>query len=120
MQITIQCIPCSYTEFEYYTGSSDNSIVYSLIQHLPEIFGDIASINNSSSLHSSSFPTSAATMPPIYLILWATFIILLFILSIGLLYLQPFIISFFYSLRRINYGLLVDKLKACTQFQIIK
>jgi archaemetzincin len=67
MQITIQRIPCSYSEFEYNTSSSDNSIVYSLIQHLSEIFGDIASINNSSSLHSSSFQTSAATMPPIYL-----------------------------------------------------
>jgi archaemetzincin len=62
MQITIQGIPCSYTEFEYSTSSSSgNSMVYSLIQH---IFGDVAGINNSSSLHSSSFQTSAATMPP--------------------------------------------------------
>jgi archaemetzincin len=67
MQITIQRIPCFYSEFEYNTSSSDNSIVYSLIQRLSEIFGDIASINNTSSLHSSSFQTPAATMPPAHL-----------------------------------------------------
>jgi hypothetical protein len=38
-------------------------MVYSLIQHLSEIFGDIASINNSSSLL-SSFQTLATTIPP--------------------------------------------------------
>jgi archaemetzincin len=68
MQIIIQRIPYSSSEFEYNTGSSSsNSIVYSLIQHLSEIFGDIASINNSSSLLSFSFQTSATTMPPAHL-----------------------------------------------------
>ena len=68
MQIVIQRIPYSSSEFEYNTGSSSsNSIVYSLIQHLSEIFGDIASINNSSSLLSFSFQTSATTMPPAHL-----------------------------------------------------
>ena len=64
MQIVIQRIPYSSSEFEYNTGSSSsNSIVYSLIQHLSEIFGDIASINNSNSLL-SSLQTPATTMPP--------------------------------------------------------
>jgi archaemetzincin len=68
MQIIIQRIPYSSSEFEYNNGSSSsNSIVYSLIQHLSEIFGDIASINNSSSLLSFSFQTSATTMPPVHL-----------------------------------------------------
>ena len=67
MQIIIQCIPCSSSEFEYNNASSDNSIVYSLIQHLSEIFGNIASINNSSSLLPPSFQTPAATMPPAHL-----------------------------------------------------
>ena len=67
MQIIIQCIPCSSSEFEYNNASSDNSIVYSLIQHLSEIFGNIASINNSSSLLPTSFQTPAATMPPAHL-----------------------------------------------------
>jgi archaemetzincin len=64
LQLTIQCIPSSSSEFKNNTISNGNGIVYSLIQHLSEIFGDLASINNSSSLHSSSFQTSAATMPP--------------------------------------------------------
>ena len=38
MQIIIQPIPCSASEFEY--NSSGNSIVYSLIQHLSKIFGE--------------------------------------------------------------------------------
>jgi archaemetzincin len=68
MQITIQRIPCSSSEFEYNnTSSSGNSMVYSLIQHLSEIFGDIACIDNSSSLISSSFQTPATTMPPAHL-----------------------------------------------------
>ena len=70
MQITIQRIPCSYTEFEYNTSSSsDNGIVYSLIQHLSKIFGDVAGIDDSR-LQSSCFqtPSTAATiMPPTYL-----------------------------------------------------
>jgi archaemetzincin len=66
MQILIQPIPYSTSEFEY--NSSGNSIVYSLIQHLSKIFGDMASID-SSSLQSSSFQasTAAAIMPPTYL-----------------------------------------------------
>ena len=68
MQIIIQRIPYSFSEFEYNTSSSSgNSIVYSLIQHLSEIFGDIASINNSNRLLSSSFQTSATTIPPAHL-----------------------------------------------------
>jgi archaemetzincin len=59
MQIIIQHIPYSSFEFEYNSGK--------LIQHLSEIFGDIASINNSNSLLSSSFQTSATTMPPVHL-----------------------------------------------------
>src|ERR671918_1205295 len=51
MQIIIQHIPYSCSEFEYCSSnSSGNSIAYSLIQHLLEIFGDTASINNSNSL----------------------------------------------------------------------
>ena len=64
MQIIIQPIRYSSSEFGYNTGSSGNSIVYSLIQHLSETFGDIASINNSNSLLSSSLQTPATTMPP--------------------------------------------------------
>ena len=64
MQIIIQPIPYSSSEFEYNTSSSGNSIVYSLIQHLSEIFGDIASINNSNSLLSSSLQTLATTVLP--------------------------------------------------------
>ena len=61
MQIIIQPILYSTSEFEY-------SIVYSLTQHLSKIFGDMASINNSSSLQSSfQATTAAATMPPTYL-----------------------------------------------------
>ena len=68
MQIIIQRIPYSFSEFEYNTSSSSgNSIVYSLIQHLSEIFGDIASINNSNSLLFSSFQTPATSMPPAHL-----------------------------------------------------
>ncbi|MDQ3840030.1 MAG: archaemetzincin family Zn-dependent metalloprotease [Thermoproteota archaeon] len=67
MQIIIQHIPYSSSEFEYNTSSSGNSIVYSLIQHLSEIFGNIASINNSNSLLSSSLQTPATTMPPAHL-----------------------------------------------------
>jgi archaemetzincin len=68
MQIIIQRIPYSCSEFEYNTSSSSgNSIVYSLIQHLSEIFGDTASINNSNSLLPFSFQTSATTMPPAHL-----------------------------------------------------
>ena len=67
MQIIIQRIPYSSSEFEYNTSisSSSNGIVYSLIQHLSEIFGDIVGINNSSNL--LSFQTSAITMPPAHL-----------------------------------------------------
>lgn len=63
MQIIIQRIPYSSSEFEYNTSisSSSNGIVYSLIQHLSEIFGDIVGINNSSNLLSFSFHTSATT-----------------------------------------------------------
>ena len=66
MQIIIQPIPYSTSEFEY--NSSGNSIVYSLIQHLSKIFGDMARID-SSSLQSSSFQasTAAAIMLPTYL-----------------------------------------------------
>ncbi len=68
MQIIIQPIPYSSSEFEYNTSiSSSNGIVYSLIQHLSEIFGDIVGINNSSNLLSFSFQTSATTMPPAHL-----------------------------------------------------
>jgi predicted Zn-dependent protease len=66
MQIIIQHIPYSSSKFEYNTSSSGNSIVYSLIQHLSEIFGDIASINNSNGLL-SSYQTTATTMPPAHL-----------------------------------------------------
>jgi hypothetical protein len=65
MQIIIQRIPCSSFGFEYntsYNTSSGNSIVYSLVQHLSEIYGDIASINNSSSLPSSCSNTPSTTM----------------------------------------------------------
>ena len=66
MQIIIQPIPCSASEFEY--DSSGNSIVYSLIQHLSKIFGDMASIDSSSlQSSSSSFQASASAMPPTYL-----------------------------------------------------
>lgn len=62
MQIIIQRIPYSSSEFEYNTSiSSSNGIGYSLIQHLSEIFGDIVGINNSSNLLSFSFQTSATT-----------------------------------------------------------
>jgi hypothetical protein len=45
MQIIIQRIPYSSSEFEYNTGnSSSNGIVYSLIQHLSEIFGEIVGL----------------------------------------------------------------------------
>ena len=68
MQIIIKRIPYSSSEFEYNTSiSSSNGIVYSLIQHLSEIFGDIVGINNSSNLLSFSFQTSATTMPPAHL-----------------------------------------------------
>ena len=68
MQIIIQRIPYSSSEFGYNTSiSSSNGIVYSLIQHLSEIFGDIVGINNSSNLLSFSFQTSATTMPPAHL-----------------------------------------------------
>ena len=68
MQIIIQRIPYSSSEFEYNTSiSSSNGIVYSLIQHISEIFGDIVGINNSSNLLSFSFQTSATTMPPAHL-----------------------------------------------------
>ena len=69
MQIIIQRIPYSSSEFEYNTSisSSSNGIVYSLIQHLSEIFGNTASINNSNSLLPFSFQTSATTMPPAHL-----------------------------------------------------
>ena len=68
MQIIIQRIPYSSSEFEYNTSiSSSNGIVYSLIQHLSEIFGDIVGSNNSSNLLSFSFQTSATTMPPAHL-----------------------------------------------------
>jgi archaemetzincin len=59
MQTIIQPILYSASEFEY-------SIVYSLIQHLSKIFGDMASIN-SSSMQSSFQASTAATMPPAYL-----------------------------------------------------
>lgn len=70
MQIIIQRIPYSLSssEFEYNTSnSSSNGIVYSLIQHLSEIFGDIVGFSNSSNLLSFSFQTSATTMPPAHL-----------------------------------------------------
>lgn len=68
MQIIIQRIPYPSSEFEYNTSiSSSNGIVYSLIQQLSEIFGDIVGINNSSNLLSFSFQTSATTMPPAHL-----------------------------------------------------
>ena len=68
MQIIIQRIPYSCSKFEYCTSSSSgNSIAYSLIQHLSEIFGDTASINNSNSMLPFSFQTSATTMPPAHL-----------------------------------------------------
>jgi archaemetzincin len=67
MQILIRPIPYFTSEFEY--NSSGNSIVYSLIQHLSKIFGDMASIDSSSLQSSSSFQasTAAAIMPPTYL-----------------------------------------------------
>ena len=66
MQIIIQPIPYSASEFEF--NSSSNSIVYSLIQHLLKIFGDKVGIDDSS-LQPSSFQISiaAATIPPTYL-----------------------------------------------------
>jgi predicted Zn-dependent protease len=67
MQIIIQRIPYSFSDIEYNTSSSSgNSVVYSLIQHLSEIYGDVASVNNSNSLL-SSFPIPATTMPPAHL-----------------------------------------------------
>jgi archaemetzincin len=66
MQIIIQPLPYSASEFEF--NSSSNSIVYSLIQHLLKIFGDKVGIDDSS-LQPSSFQisTAAATTPPTYL-----------------------------------------------------
>src|SRR5918995_966195 len=55
----------NHYNYGYY--SSSNGIVYSLIQHLSEISGDIVGINNSSNLLSFSFQTSATTMPPAHL-----------------------------------------------------
>ncbi len=70
MQITIQVLPCLYTEFEYSTSSSSGySMVYSLIQHLSKLFGDVASIDDSR-LQPSCFQTpstAAAIMSPTYL-----------------------------------------------------
>jgi archaemetzincin len=66
MQIIIQHIPRSSFEFKYVTRSG-NSIAYSLILHLSEIFGDIAGVDNSNSKLSSSFQIPTTTMPPAYL-----------------------------------------------------
>jgi archaemetzincin len=66
----MQRIPCSSFGFEYnmsYNTSSDSTIAYSLVQHLSEIYGDVASINNSSSLRSSCSNTPSTTMPPTHL-----------------------------------------------------
>jgi predicted Zn-dependent protease len=66
MQIIIKPIVVwSSSKLEY--NSSDSSIVSSLIQHLSKIFGEMASINSSSLQSSSSFQSSAGTMPPTYL-----------------------------------------------------
>jgi hypothetical protein len=67
MQIIIHCIPCFSFGLGYFTGydTSGNSIAYSLVQYLSEIYGDIASISNSGSLLSSNTPST--TMPPTHL-----------------------------------------------------
>ena len=66
MQIIIQPISCSASEFEH--NSNGNSIVYSLIQHLLKTFRDKVSIDNSSLQYSSfQISTAAATIPPTYL-----------------------------------------------------
>jgi hypothetical protein len=68
MQIIIHLIPCFSLGFRYFTShnTSGNSIAYSLVQHLSEIYGDIASISNSGGLLSSS-DTPSTTMPPAHL-----------------------------------------------------
>ena len=68
MEIIIQLITwSSSSELEF--NSSSSSIVSLLIRHLSKVFRDIASINNSSlqPSSSSSFQSSAVTMPPTYL-----------------------------------------------------
>jgi archaemetzincin len=67
MRIIIQQhIPPSSFEFEYITRSG-NSIAYSLILRISEIFGDVVDINNSSNLLSSFLIPTTTTMPPSYL-----------------------------------------------------
>ena len=69
MQIIIQPIPYSASEFEY-NSNNNSSLICSLIQHLSKIFGDMASINSGGLQSSSSSfqaSTTAATTPPTYL-----------------------------------------------------
>ncbi len=56
MQIIIQPVPCSESELEY--SSSSNSIIYSLIQHLPKTFGYVT---NTDSSRSRSFFQASTT-----------------------------------------------------------
>ena len=67
MQIIIDRIPCFSSGFGYFTSynTSGNSIAYSLVRYLSEIYGDIASISNSDSLLSSNTPSTK--MPPAHL-----------------------------------------------------
>jgi archaemetzincin len=60
MQIIIQPILYSATEFEY-------SLFYSLTQRLSKLFGDLASINNNSLQYSFQASTTAAIKLPTYL-----------------------------------------------------
>ena len=68
MQIIIRRISCFSSGFGYFTSynTSGNSIAYSLVQHLSEIYGDIVSISNSGSFL-SSINTPSTTMPPAHL-----------------------------------------------------
>jgi archaemetzincin len=66
--IIIRRIPCISFGSGYFTSynTSSNSTAYFLVHHLSEIYGDIASINNSGSLQSSP-NTPSTRMPPAHL-----------------------------------------------------
>jgi archaemetzincin len=67
VQIKIQYISCSSSEFKYVTPSS-SSIAHSLILNLSEVFGEITGVDNSSNNMLSSFQIPiTTTMPPAYL-----------------------------------------------------
>jgi archaemetzincin len=67
MQIIIHYIPSFSFGFKYFTSynTGGESIAYSLLQHLSETYGDIASISNSGSLLSSNTPSTS--MPPAHI-----------------------------------------------------